>query len=164
MNEKKAVVLLSGGLDSATCLAIAKSEGFAIHTLTFSYGQRHKVELDCARRLAEAVGVVKHHLISFDLREWGGSALTSDDIDVPDAGGGGIPATYVPARNTIFLSFATAANSCLRMTGSRVRARSILRETSPKPASAMGATRNWFSVRTPQRTPPRGVPSSTAGA
>lgn len=64
MNEKKAVVLLSGGLDSATCLAIAKSEGFAIHTLTFSYGQRHKVELDCARRLAEAAGVVKHHLIS----------------------------------------------------------------------------------------------------
>lgn len=108
MNEKKAVVLLSGGLDSATCLAIAKSEGFAIYTLTFSYGQRHKVELDCARRLAEAAGVVKHHLISFDLREWGGSALTSDDIDVPDAGGGGIPATYVPARNTIFLSFATA--------------------------------------------------------
>ena len=108
MSTKKAVVLLSGGLDSATCLAIAKAEGFEIHTLTFAYGQRHNVELDCAKRLAEAAGVIKHHLISFDLREWGGSALTSDTIDVPDAGGDGIPVTYVPARNTIFLSFAAA--------------------------------------------------------
>lgn len=108
MSTKKAVVLLSGGLDSATCLAIAKTEGFEIHTLTFAYGQRHNVELDCAKKLAEAAGVVKHHLISFDLREWGGSALTSDVIAVPDAGGDGIPVTYVPARNTIFLSFAAA--------------------------------------------------------
>lgn len=108
MSTKKAVVLLSGGLDSATCLAIAKAEGFEIHTLTFAYGQRHNVELDCAKKLAEAAGVVKHHLISFDLREWGGSALTSDVIAVPDAGGDGIPVTYVPARNTIFLSFAAA--------------------------------------------------------
>lgn len=108
MSTKKAVVLLSGGLDSATCLAIAKAEGFEIHTLTFAYGQRHNVELDCAKRLAEAAGVIKHHLISFDLREWGGSALTSDTIDVPDAGSDGIPVTYVPARNTIFLSFAAA--------------------------------------------------------
>jgi len=108
MSTKKAIVLLSGGLDSATCLAIAKAEGFEIHTLTFAYGQRHNVELDCAKRLAEAAGVIKHHLISFDLREWGGSALTSDAIDVPDAGGNGIPVTYVPARNTIFLSFAAA--------------------------------------------------------
>lgn len=108
MSTKKAIVLLSGGLDSATCLAIAKAEGFEIHTLTFAYGQRHNVELDCAKRLAESAGVIKHHLISFDLREWGGSALTSDAIDVPDAGGNGIPVTYVPARNTIFLSFAAA--------------------------------------------------------
>ncbi len=108
MSTKKAVVLLSGGLDSATCLAIAKAEGFEIHTLTFAYGQRHNVELDCAKKLAEAAGVVKHHLISFDLREWGGSALTSDVIAVPDSGGDGIPVTYVPARNTIFLSFAAA--------------------------------------------------------
>ena len=108
MSTKKAVVLLSGGLDSATCLAIAKAEGFEIHTLTFAYGQRHNVELNCAKKLAEAAGVVKHHLISFDLREWGGSALTSDAIAVPDAGGDGIPVTYVPARNTIFLSFAAA--------------------------------------------------------
>ena len=108
MNREKAVVLLSGGLDSATCLAIAKSQGFDIHTLTFAYGQRHRIELEYARKLAERAGVVKHHLISFDLREWGGSALTSDAIAVPEAGGEGIPVTYVPARNTIFLSFATA--------------------------------------------------------
>lgn len=108
MNREKAVVLLSGGLDSATCLAIAKSQGFDIHTLTFAYGQRHRIELEYARKLAEHAGVVKHHLISFDLREWGGSALTSDAIAVPEAGGEGIPVTYVPARNTIFLSFATA--------------------------------------------------------
>lgn len=108
MNTKKAVVLLSGGLDSATCLAIAQSEGFEIHTITFAYGQRHNIELECAKKLADAAGVARHHLISFDLREWGGSALTSDTIDVPDAGGSGIPVTYVPARNTIFLSFAAA--------------------------------------------------------
>ena len=108
MNREKAVVLLSGGLDSATCLAIAKSQGFDIHTLTFAYGQRHRIELEYARKLAERAGVVKHHLISFDLREWGGSALTSDAIAVPEAGGEGIPVSYVPARNTIFLSFATA--------------------------------------------------------
>lgn len=108
MTREKAVVLLSGGLDSATCLAIAKSQGFDIHTLTFAYGQRHRIELEYAKNLARHAGVVRHHLISFDLREWGGSALTSDAIDVPDAGGDGIPVTYVPARNTIFLSFATA--------------------------------------------------------
>ena len=109
MEKKKAVVLLSGGLDSATCLAIAKHEGFVIHTLTFNYGQRHQVELECAKRVAEAAGVEKQHLLSFNLREWGGSALTSDQIAVPDAGyDGGIPVTYVPARNTIFLSFASA--------------------------------------------------------
>ena len=107
-SKKKAVVLLSGGLDSATCLAIAKHEGFDIHSLTFNYGQRHDVELRCAKNIAESVGVEKHHLISFDLREWGGSALTSDRIDVPEPGGSGIPVTYVPARNTIFLSFASA--------------------------------------------------------
>ena len=107
-NTKKAVVLLSGGLDSATCLAIAKKEGFELHSLTFDYGQRHDVELQCAKRIAESCGVEKHHLISFNLREWGGSALTSDKIDVPAPGGSGVPVTYVPARNTIFLSFAAA--------------------------------------------------------
>mgnify|MGYP005776829379 CR=1 FL=1 len=107
-DKKKAVVLLSGGLDSATCLAIAKNEGFNIHSITFDYGQRHDVELKCAKTIAESCGVTKHHLISFNLREWGGSALTSDSIDVPAPGGSGVPVTYVPARNTIFLSFAAA--------------------------------------------------------
>lgn len=105
----KAVVLLSGGLDSATCLAIAKSEGFECHALSFDYGQRHKIELEKAKALAGAIGVSGHVVISFDLRLWGGSALTSDSIAVPDSGSAsGIPPTYVPARNTIFLSFATA--------------------------------------------------------
>ena len=75
---KKAVVLLSGGLDSVTCLAVAKHENFEIHALTFDYGQRHKIELECARRSAEKIGVERFHLLSFDLRMWGASALTSD--------------------------------------------------------------------------------------
>lgn len=106
---KNAVVLLSGGLDSATCLAIAKSEGFTLHALNFDYGQRHRVELECARKVADAVGVEKFYNIKFDLRLWGGSALTSDAA-VPDAhpDSHSIPITYVPARNTIFLSFAAS--------------------------------------------------------
>jgi len=106
-NASKAVVLLSGGLDSATCLAIAKDKGFECYALSFEYGQRHKTELESAREIARAIGVTDHVAINIDLRQWGGSALT-DDIDVPDAGStDGIPVTYVPARNTIFLSFAT---------------------------------------------------------
>ena len=106
---KKAVVLLSGGLDSATCLAIASNEGFSCYALSFDYGQRHKSELQCASRVAKAFNAAGHSVISFDLRQWGGSALTSDKIDVPEAGSvKGIPPTYVPARNTIFLAFATA--------------------------------------------------------
>ena len=105
--NKKAVVLLSGGLDSATCLAIAKSEGFECYALSFDYGQRHECELLAAKTIAGAMGVADHVVIKIDLRKWGGSALTSD-IAVPDAGGAaGIPVTYVPARNIIFLSFAT---------------------------------------------------------
>jgi len=109
MNDKpKAVVLLSGGLDSATCLAIAQSRGYACHALSFDYGQRHEVELEAARRIAAAAKVEQHIVIRIDLRQWGGSALTSDGIAVPEAGSTqGIPVTYVPARNTIFLSFAT---------------------------------------------------------
>ncbi|MDX1945281.1 MAG: 7-cyano-7-deazaguanine synthase QueC [Pirellulaceae bacterium] len=108
----KAVVLLSGGLDSATVLAIAKSEGFEPVALSFRYGQRHAVELAAARRVAESQGVTTHKIVEIDLRMFGGSALTSD-VAVPkhdSAGeiGGGIPITYVPARNTIFLSFALA--------------------------------------------------------
>jgi 7-cyano-7-deazaguanine synthase len=112
MSEKKAVVLLSGGLDSTTTLAIARSEGFQAYALTFRYGQRHVVEIEAARRVAQALGVTEHVLVDFDLRRFGGSALTSD-IDVPKdrplaSMADGIPVTYVPARNTIFLSFALA--------------------------------------------------------
>lgn len=108
----KAIVLLSGGLDSTTTLAIAKAEGFEPYALSFRYGQRHKVELESAARVAEAMGVAEHVIADIDLRRFGGSALTSD-IDVPkdrglDEMGEGIPVTYVPARNTVFLSFALA--------------------------------------------------------
>ena len=107
---KAAVVLLSGGVDSATTLAIARDEGFDCHAITFDYGQRHRFELESARRVAESMGVARHVTILFDLRAIGGSALT-DDIPVPrdqdpDSMAGQIPVTYVPARNTIFLSFA----------------------------------------------------------
>jgi 7-cyano-7-deazaguanine synthase len=109
---KSAIVLLSGGLDSATVLAIARDQGFDPYALSFRYGQRHDVELECARRVAEARGVSRHVVADIDLRVFGGSALT-DDIDVPksvsvDGIGEDIPITYVPARNTIFLSFALA--------------------------------------------------------
>lgn len=113
-----AVVLLSGGLDSATCLAIARREGFVVHALSFRYGQRHAFELDAARRLAAAAGVARHVVADVDLRVFGGSALTSDALAVPkdrplgpaDAGEdpGEIPVTYVPARNTVFLAYALA--------------------------------------------------------
>ena len=105
----KAVVLLSGGLDSATTLAIAKSQGFDCYALSFRYGQRHAAELDAARRVAKQVGVTQHVILDIDLRQFGGSALTSD-IAVPKdrAPDSSIPVTYVPARNTIFLSFALA--------------------------------------------------------
>src|SRR5437763_4269695 len=103
----KAVVLLSGGLDSATVLAIARSEGRACHALSFAYGQRHGIELEAARRVAASIGVQEHVVSPMDLRHFGGSALTGD-IDVPkdSIGAPGIPVTYVPARNTIFLSLA----------------------------------------------------------
>jgi 7-cyano-7-deazaguanine synthase len=109
---KQAVVLLSGGLDSTTVLAIAKHQGFEINALSFSYGQRHSWELGAARRVAQAIGVAKHRIATIDLRVFGGSALTAD-IAVPkgrstDEMSHGIPITYVPARNTIFLSFALA--------------------------------------------------------
>ena len=110
--KKQAVVLLSGGLDSATAAAVALGDGFTVNALSFQYGQRHTAELDAARRVAFALQVFEHRVVSIDLRAFGGSALT-DDIAVPkDRDGGamaeGIPITYVPARNTIFLSFALA--------------------------------------------------------
>ncbi|WP_030406558.1 7-cyano-7-deazaguanine synthase QueC [Streptomyces albus] len=117
MAERPAIVLLSGGLDSTTVLAIAKDQGYAPYALSFRYGQRHSVELEAARRVAEAQRVARHVIADIDLRVFGGSALTSD-IDVPkhesldDAGDkdtdSSVPITYVPARNTIFLSFALA--------------------------------------------------------
>lgn len=109
---KPAVVLLSGGLDSSTVVAMAQRDGYEVHALSFSYGQRHTVELEAAARVAAAAGITDHKVIDIDLRAFGGSALT-DDIDVPkhdsaDDMDEGIPVTYVPARNTIFLSFALA--------------------------------------------------------
>ena len=108
----KAICLLSGGLDSSTCLALARRDGFECHALSFDYGQRHRVELECAARVAKSLGAAEHRVIRFDLRQFGGSALTSD-VAVPkgrsaEEMGGEIPVTYVPARNTIFLSFALA--------------------------------------------------------
>jgi len=106
---KKAVVLLSGGMDSATVLALAVREGFECHTLSVNYGQRHQAELAAAQRLAAMLGVRQHRVIALDLQTFGGSALTDPSIDVPTEGtAGGIPITYVPARNTIFLSLALA--------------------------------------------------------
>src|SRR5260221_13222753 len=110
--KPKAVVLLSGGLDSATTLALASEQGFAPYALTFRYGQRHAVEIDAAHRIARAFSLAAHVVVDFDLRKFGGSALTGA-IDVPKGRSDeqmaeGIPVTYVPARNTIFLSFPLA--------------------------------------------------------
>jgi 7-cyano-7-deazaguanine synthase len=113
MAEDKAVVLLSGGLDSATTLAVAKHSGFSLYALTFRYGQRHQCEVEGARQVAKSIGVVEHKVIPIDMGGIGGSALTDMTIEVPkDRKGLGqpddIPLTYVPARNTIFLSYALA--------------------------------------------------------
>lgn len=110
---KKAVLLLSGGLDSTTTLAIAKAQGFETYALSFAYGQRHQAELECAKAIAKSYGVKEHRIATIDLSAFGGSALTQPDLAVPkdrDASQmqHGIPITYVPARNTIFLSFALA--------------------------------------------------------
>jgi 7-cyano-7-deazaguanine synthase len=106
MSERPAVVLLSGGLDSATVLAIARNQGFACHALSMAYGQRHVAELNAAARVASALGAVDHKVISIGLDAFGGSALTDPTIQVPEQMGEGIPVTYVPARNTVFLSLA----------------------------------------------------------
>jgi 7-cyano-7-deazaguanine synthase len=109
MNEqKKAVVLVSGGLDSATTLAIAREQGFACYALSFRYGQRHAAELNAAEQVAQSLGAGVHKTIDIDLGGIGGSALTDHSIEVPDQPAEGIPVTYVPARNTIFLSLALA--------------------------------------------------------
>lgn len=113
MNKKPAVILLSGGLDSTTCLAIAKRDGFELHALSFDYGQRHQVELEAAKRVADAVGVASHRIAKIDVGMFGGSALTDKKLTVPKDRSDsemshGIPITYVPARNTVFLSYALA--------------------------------------------------------
>ena len=113
MTDKKAVVLLSGGLDSATTLAVARSKGFQCYALTFAYGQRHKREIESAKKVAESLGAAEHRIIEIDLAAFGGSALTDEAVEVPKdraglVGPSQIPVTYVPARNTIFLSYALA--------------------------------------------------------
>ena len=105
---RSAVVLLSGGLDSATVLAMARSDGWRCHALTVDYGQRHRAELDAAAAVARALGATEHRVVPLDLRVFGGSALTDASIAVPTAPSEGIPVTYVPARNTIFLALALA--------------------------------------------------------
>ena len=105
---KKAVVLLSGGLDSATCLALARAESYACYALSFDYGQRHRSELDAAARVAQHLGVAAFKVLRLDMRGIGGSALTDSALAVPEQESSGIPITYVPARNTVFLSCALA--------------------------------------------------------
>lgn len=120
MADKKAVILLSGGLDSATTLAIARSEAFECCALTFRYGQRHKREIEAAKKIANSLGAVEHRIIDIDLAQFGGSALTDSTIEVPKDrtdldNHNQIPPTYVPARNTIFLSYALAWAEVLRV-------------------------------------------------
>ena len=110
---KRAVVLVSGGLDSATCLAIARTEGYACHALSFAYGQRHTAELDAAARVTAALGAAEHRVMQIDLAAFGGSALTDPAIPVPEEPSHGVPVTYVPARNTVFLSYALAWSEIL---------------------------------------------------
>ena len=115
--NKKAVILLSGGLDSTTCLAIAKEQEYDLYALTVNYGQRHAFELEAAKKVAQTIDVIKHSIVNIDLAQFGGSALT-DDIDVPkdrdESDMTDIPVTYVPARNTVFLSMAPVSYTHLR--------------------------------------------------
>ena len=104
--EKRAVILLSGGLDSATVVAMARAQGYACYTMSFDYGQRSHAELHAAERVARDLGVIEHKVIGLNLNGMGGSALTDTSIDIPEEAGEGIPVTYVPARNTVFLSLA----------------------------------------------------------
>jgi 7-cyano-7-deazaguanine synthase len=114
--NKKAIILLSGGLDSATCLAMAKAKGFDCYALSFDYGQRHNAELEAAKRVAKDLGAVEHRVITIDLAAFGGSALTDANIAVPVDGAmdNEIPVTYVPARNTVLLSYALAWSEVLK--------------------------------------------------
>nr|WP_298142939.1 7-cyano-7-deazaguanine synthase QueC [uncultured Pseudomonas sp.] len=106
MSDKKALILLSGGLDSATVVALAKAQGYSCYSMSFDYGQRHRAELQAAERVAQQLGVVEHKVVGINLNGIGGSALTDSSIDVPETPTEGIPITYVPARNTVFLALA----------------------------------------------------------
>ena len=106
MNDKRAVILLSGGLDSATVVAMARAEGYSCYSMSFDYGQRHRAELAAAEQIARQLGVIEHKVIGLNLDGIGGSALTDESIAVPETPGEGIPLTYVPARNTVFLALA----------------------------------------------------------
>ena len=106
--EKHAVVLLSGGADSATCLAVARDRGFVVHALSFDYGQCNRCELEASRKIAGQLGAAEHRIFKLDIAQWGGSALTDSSIDVPESPAEGIPVTYVPARNLVFLSLAAS--------------------------------------------------------
>jgi 7-cyano-7-deazaguanine synthase len=106
MNEKRAVILLSGGLDSATVVAMARADGVSCYSMSFDYGQRHRAELAAAEQIARQLGVIEHKVIGLNLDGIGGSALTDESIAVPETPGEGIPLTYVPARNTVFLALA----------------------------------------------------------
>jgi 7-cyano-7-deazaguanine synthase len=108
MAARRAVILVSGGLDSATTLAMARAAGYECYALSFDYGQRHRCELAASDAVSAQLGAVEHRTVTLDLRQFGGSALTDDAIAVPDSGGAGIPVTYVPARNTVFLSLSLA--------------------------------------------------------
>jgi len=112
-SRRPAVVLVSGGLDSATCLAIARAEGYSCYALSFAYGQRHGAEIAAAARVSAALGAVEHRVMTIDLAAFGGSALTDPSIAVPEVPTTGVPVTYVPARNTVFLSFALAWSEVL---------------------------------------------------
>ncbi|QHF46619.1 7-cyano-7-deazaguanine synthase QueC [Pseudomonas sp. S35] len=105
-DQKRAVILLSGGLDSATLVAMVRAQGYSCYTMSFDYGQRHRAELNAAARVAHDLGVAEHKVIGLNLGGMGGSALTDSSIDLPEAPTPGIPVTYVPARNTVFLSLA----------------------------------------------------------
>ena len=114
MNRKKAIVLVSGGLDSATCLAIAKAQNYECYAISFEYGQRSRSELQAAKEIVAATGIVEHKIFSLQMGELGSSALTDVHIKVPEEESEGIPVTYVPARNTVFLSYALAWTEVLK--------------------------------------------------
>jgi len=114
MNKKKAIVLVSGGLDSATCLAIAKAQSYECYAISFEYGQRSRSELQAAKEIVAATGIVEHKIFSLQMGELGSSALTDVHIKVPEEESEGIPVTYVPARNTVFLSYALAWTEVLK--------------------------------------------------